>query len=75
MFDIALYDHSEMIESMKNFSKLSEDEQLIEDINKNQHIVKGLRDKIETLTKNYNNLMEKYRGLQISKGKTQLGAN
>ena len=60
---------------MKNFSKLSGDEQLIEDINKNQHIVKGLRDKIETLTKNYNNLMEKYRGLQISKGKTQLGAN
>lgn len=64
-----------MIESMKNFSKLSDDEQLIEDINKNQHIVKGLRDKIEALTKNYNILMEKYRGLQISKGKTQLGAN
>jgi hypothetical protein len=27
------------------------------------------------LTKNYNNLLEKYRSLQISKGKVQLSAN
>jgi chromosome segregation ATPase len=63
------------MDSMKNFSKLSQEPQLMEDISKNQHIVKGLRDKIELLTKNYNVLMEKYRGLQIAKGKTQLGQN
>lgn len=34
--------------------------------------MKGLREKIETLTKNYNVLLEKYRGLQISKGKTSV---
>lgn len=74
LVEITLHDYDEMIESMKNFSKLSEDPQLIEDISKNQVIVKGLRDKVETLTNNYNILMDKYRALQISKGKTQLGA-
>lgn len=74
LLEITIHDYDEMIESMKNFSKLSEEPQLIEDISKNQHVVKGLRDKIELLTKNYNSLMEKYRSLQISKGKSQVGA-
>jgi hypothetical protein len=54
---IVFQDESELIDSIKNFSKLSDEPQLIEDISKNQHIVKGLRDKIETLTKNYSLLL------------------
>ena len=70
LISITLNDFNEMAESIKNYSKLNGNEQLIEDISKNQHVVKGLREKIETLTKNYNVLLEKYRSLQISKGKT-----
>jgi hypothetical protein len=72
---IILIDHSELIEGLKNYSKLSDQPQVIEDISKNQHIVKGLRERIETLTQNYDNLMEKYRYLQISKGKVVSGPN
>lgn len=75
LISIVLDDFKEMAEAIKNYSKLNDDPQLIEDISKNQHIVKGLREKIEVLTKSYNSLLEKYRGLQISKGKVQLGAN
>lgn len=46
LINITLGDQTELIDSMKNFSKLSDQPQLIEDISKNQHIVKGLRDKI-----------------------------
>jgi len=35
-----------MIDGLKNYSKLSDQPQVIEDISKNQHIVKGLREKI-----------------------------
>lgn len=48
-----MVDHSELIEGLKNYSKLSDQPQVIEDISKNQHIVKGLRERIETLTQNY----------------------
>ena len=69
LIDISLNDFSQLAESVKNYSKLNDEPQLVEDISKNQHIVKGLREKIEVLTKSYNGLMEKYRSLQISKGK------
>lgn len=36
--------------------------------------MKGLRERIELLTVNYESLMEKYRSLQISKGKMTTGA-
>ena len=32
-----------MIKSIKNYSKLSGDEQLLEDINQNKNVVRGLR--------------------------------
>jgi hypothetical protein len=54
---------------------LSDQPQVIEDISKNQHIVKGLRERIEVLTKSHESLMEKYRTLQISKGKVTTGPN
>jgi len=69
-----MIDHRELIEGLKNYSKLSDQPQIIEDISKNQHIVKGLRERIEMLTTNYDILMEKYRTLQISKGKSVGGA-
>lgn len=71
---IVLADHNELIEGLKNYSKLSEQPQVIEDISKNQHIVHGLREKIELLSKNYEGLMDKYRSLQISKGKAASGS-
>ena len=58
-----------------NYSKLSDQPQTIEDISKNQHIVKGLRQKIEVLTVKYEEVLAKYRDLQIKKGKTGTGIN
>jgi len=43
---IVLTDHCELIEGLKNYSKLSDQPQVIEDISKNQHIVRGLRERI-----------------------------
>ena len=43
LFKVHLGDFTELVEGLKNYSKLSGQEQVIEDISKNQHIVKGLR--------------------------------
>lgn len=48
-----MIDYRELIDGLKNYSKLSGQPQIIEDISKNQHIVKGLREKIEVLTIKY----------------------
>jgi hypothetical protein len=40
---INLFDYNEIIEGLKNYSNLSGQSQVIEDISKNQFIVKGLR--------------------------------
>ena len=40
---IIMVDHRELIDGLMNYSKLSDQPQTIEDISKNQHIVKGLR--------------------------------
>ena len=40
---IHINDFKEIMEGLKNYSKLSGQEQVIEDISKNQYIVKGLR--------------------------------
>ena len=45
----------------------------MEDISKNQYIVKGLRERIEVLSRNYENLTEKYRAMQINRGKSGSG--
>ena len=49
-------DHQELIDGLKNYSKLSEKPQVLEDISKNQFIVKGLRERIEVLSRNYEGL-------------------
>ena len=48
-----MLDQKELIDGLKNYSKLSDQPQIIEDISKNQHIVKGLREKVEVLTVKY----------------------
>ena len=40
---IIMLDHRELIDGLMNYSRLSDQPQTIEDISKNQHIVKGLR--------------------------------
>jgi hypothetical protein len=64
-----------LIDGLKNYSKLSDQPQIIEDISKNQHIVKGLREKIEILTVKYEEVLQKYRDLQIKKSKPGSGPN
>ena len=58
-----------MIEAVQNYSNLSSQMKDMEGISKNQRVVIGLREQVEILTKNYDSLMEKYRNLQISKGR------
>lgn len=43
LFRVHLGDFRELVEGLKNYSKLAGQEQVIEDISKNQYIVKGLR--------------------------------
>lgn len=43
---LVIDDFVEMVETVKNYSKLNETPEMFEDINKNQHIVKGLREKV-----------------------------
>lgn len=53
LLKVHLGDFAELVEGLKNYSKLAGQEQVIEDISKNQHIVKGLRERIEKLTVSY----------------------
>lgn len=46
LFKIHLGDFTEIVQGLKNYAKLSGQDQVIEDISKNQHIVKGLRERI-----------------------------
>lgn len=40
---LMIEDFTEMMETVKNYSKLNETPELFEDVNKNQQVVKGLR--------------------------------
>lgn len=61
LLKLVVDDFGEMIDTVKNYSKLNETPELFEDINKNQQVVKGLREKVEILSNNYITLQEKYR--------------
>ena len=63
---LALEDVAEMVSTIKNYSSLNDTTEEFEDINKNQVVVKGLREKIELLSNNYSLLMEKYRSVQAN---------
>lgn len=63
---LVVSDFNELIETVKNYSKLNDTPEMFEDINKNQQVVKGLREKVELLTNNHNILLEKYREVQAN---------
>jgi hypothetical protein len=58
---LVVTDFTELIDTVKNYSP-----KMFEDINKNQMVVRGLREKVELLTNNYNTLLEKYREVQAN---------
>lgn len=67
-----ILDVKEMIETVKNYSKLNETSETFEDINKNKVVVKGLREKIEQHCINYNILLDKYRSVQAKDNDTDI---
>lgn len=66
MVRLVVSDFNELIDTVRNYSKLNDTPEMFEDINKNQQVVKGLREKVELLTNNYNTLLEKYREVQAN---------
>lgn len=55
-----------MADTIKNYSDLNDTPETFEDVNKNQVIVKGLRQKVEQSTSNYALLLDKYRSVQAN---------
>ena len=52
---------NEMLDVIRNYANLATNEEKFEDVNKNQHIIKNLRQKIELLSSSYVALQERYR--------------
>ncbi|KAL4426479.1 hypothetical protein ABPG74_004485 [Tetrahymena malaccensis] len=64
MLKIFTENFDEMIDNLRDYAKLNEEADRFVDVNQNQVIVRSLRGKIETLTKNNEALQEKYYEIQ-----------
>lgn len=63
---LALHSVNDMADTIKNYSDLNDTPEAFEDVNKNQVVVKGLREKVEQSLNNYALLLDKYRSVQAN---------